>query len=52
MIEESLIKATQDRKIALYSHSGFWHCMDTFKDKEDLEHLWNTNPRWKIWDNR
>jgi len=51
MIEESLIKATNDGKISLYEHNGFWHSMDTYKDKEDLEHLWKTNPRWKIWDN-
>ncbi len=49
MIEESLIKASQDGKIALYAHNGFWHCMDTYKDKEDLEHLWQTNPLWRVW---
>ncbi len=50
MVEQALTKASQEGKIALYAHEGFWHCMDTYKDKEDLEHLWNTDPRWKIWD--
>ncbi|MFA6429861.1 MAG: sugar phosphate nucleotidyltransferase [Patescibacteria group bacterium] len=49
MIEESLIRATEDRKIAMYPHEGFWHCMDTYKDKEDLEKLWKSEPKWKIW---
>lgn len=49
MIEEALIEATRDRKIALYPHEGFWHCMDTYKDKEDLEKMWAADPKWKIW---
>ena len=49
MIEESLIRASEDRKIAMYPHEGFWHSMDTFKDKEDLEKLWQADPKWKIW---
>lgn len=50
MIEEALIDATRERKVALYPHEGFWHCMDTYKDKEDLEKLWTTDPKWKIWE--
>lgn len=49
MVEEALIEATRDRKIALYPHEGFWHCMDTYKDKEDLEKMWVADPKWKIW---
>ena len=49
MVEESLIKACADGKISLYEHEGFWHSMDTYKDKEDLEKLWNSTPHWKIW---
>ena len=50
MIEDALINASVDGKIAMYPHDGFWHSMDTDKDKEDLEKLWLDNPRWKIWD--
>ncbi len=32
-----------------YKHKGFWRCMDTLRDKEELEHLWQTNPIWKKW---
>jgi len=49
MFEEALVDATHDGKIALYGHEGFWHSMDTFKDKEDLEALWKTGPAWRIW---
>ena len=30
-------------------HDGFWKCMDTMRDKEELENLWSTNPKWKSW---
>ena len=33
-----------------YKHEGFWHPMDTLRDKRKLEELWATaNPPWKSW---
>ena len=33
-----------------YKHSGFWKPMDSLKDKNDLNELWNLgNAPWKIW---
>lgn len=33
-----------------YKHSGFWQCMDTMRDKEKLEKLWQDKiAPWKIW---
>lgn len=49
MVEYSLIDASKDRKIALHKYDGFWHCMDTYKDKEDLEKMWVEDPKWKVW---
>ncbi len=50
MIEEALIDASADRKIAMYPHEGFWHSMDTAKDKNDLEQMWRADPKWRIWE--
>ena len=50
MIEDAAISATNDRKMAIYKHDGFWHAMDTYKDKEDLEKMWKTDPKWKVWE--
>jgi len=36
-------------QIGAYKHNGFWKCMDTLRDKEELENLWNTQPLWKKW---
>jgi glucose-1-phosphate cytidylyltransferase len=50
MIEWVLQKLVKQRQVAMFRHAGFWHCMDTFKDFEHLNKLWNTgNASWKIW---
>jgi glucose-1-phosphate cytidylyltransferase len=28
---------------------SFWQCMDTFKDKQTLEELNQTDAPWKVW---
>lgn len=33
-----------------YKHNGFWHCMDTKRDKDNLERMWESGSApWKIW---
>jgi glucose-1-phosphate cytidylyltransferase len=33
-----------------YRHTGFWSCMDTLKEKNILEEMWNSGQvPWKIW---
>lgn len=32
-------------------HTGYWQCMDTLREKEKLEELWNSGKApWKVWD--
>lgn len=39
------------RQLAAYTHKGFWQCMDTVREKEQLEKLWNKGQApWKVWD--
>jgi len=38
-----------DKEIIAYKHHNFWKCMDTIRDKEELEYLWQTDPQWKKW---
>lgn len=34
-----------------YQHKGFWQCMDTMREKEMLEKLWDSGKApWKVWD--
>jgi len=44
---EHLAKTNQ---LAVYTHKGFWACMDTLRDRNHLEMLWQTQKApWKIW---
>lgn len=36
--------------LGIYKHNGFWQCMDTQRDREQLERFWkDNNAKWKIW---
>lgn len=38
-------------EIWAYQHEGFWGCMDTYKDTEVLNQLWNSGQApWRIWE--
>lgn len=45
-----LDKIASESQLVSYKHNGFWECMDTLKDKNNLNNLWNNNQaEWKIW---
>jgi glucose-1-phosphate cytidylyltransferase len=36
--------------LAAFRHDGFWHPMDTLRDKNVLEELWESGKApWKVW---
>jgi glucose-1-phosphate cytidylyltransferase len=40
----------KEKKLTAFKHNGFWHSMDTLRDKNNLENLWNSKKApWKIW---
>lgn len=47
---EPMERLARDGQLTVYFHEGFWHPMDTLRDKRYLENLWNTGEApWKIW---
>ena len=47
---EPLERLASEGQLAAYRHRGFWHAMDTLRDKNQLEALWNSgNAPWKVW---
>ena len=47
---EPLEKLAQERKLCSYYHKGFWKCMDTLRDKNQLEEMWEKGQApWKVW---
>lgn len=48
--QEPLNGLVRDGELIAYVHKGFWQCMDTMREKQNLEKLWETgNAPWKIW---
>ena len=40
----------RDGELFAYRHTGFWHAMDTLRDRNHLEELWLTGRApWKVW---
>lgn len=49
--QEPLRNLAKDGKLNAYEHSGFWHPMDTLKEKNELNEMWDKNQApWKIWE--
>lgn len=47
---EPLIALAKSGRLAAFSHHGFWQPMDTLRDKNHLEQLWESGTApWKIW---
>lgn len=45
-----LEKIANEGQLKIYKHSGSWACMDTIRDMDYLNKLWNDNKAfWKIW---
>jgi glucose-1-phosphate cytidylyltransferase len=48
--QEPIIHLVDEGELNCYKHHGFWKCMDTLKDKNDLNKMWDENKaEWKIW---
>jgi len=47
---EPLEKLAKDNQLNAFKHEGFWHPMDTLRDKNELEKLWaSPDVPWKVW---
>lgn len=48
---DSVERLAHDGQLMGYKHYGFWSCMDTLKEKNMLEELWNSGKApWRIWE--
>lgn len=46
-----LMRLVEEEQLAGYIHRGYWQCMDTLREKQQLEKLWESgNAPWKLWD--
>ncbi len=48
--EEPLNILSKNEDLTVFKHTGFWHPMDTLRDKNNLDSLWNKGKApWKVW---
>ena len=42
-------KLVEINQLSFFKHTGFWQCMDTYRDYQYLNELWKDKAPWKIW---
>jgi len=48
--KDILPKLAKSNQLRAFHHNGFWHPLDTLRDKINLEKFWNLkNTPWKVW---
>ncbi len=49
--KEPLQMLAKDNELVSFKHNGFWRCMDTKRDMDELNKLWkNDEASWKVWE--
>lgn len=47
---DPLENLAKDKQLTVYKHTGFWRPMDTLRDKNQLEEMWEAGKApWKVW---
>jgi glucose-1-phosphate cytidylyltransferase len=49
LVQEPFQRLIEKQALLAYRYSGFWQCMDTFKDKHHLDGLDQGTAPWKVW---
>src|SRR4029077_11510482 len=51
VLETGLLSRLAERgELAVYQHNGFWQCMDTYRETQFLNDLWERGAApWRLW---
>jgi glucose-1-phosphate cytidylyltransferase len=50
LVDAPLQRLIEARQVITVQHKGFWACMDTFKERQQLEDLWSRGAApWQVW---
>lgn len=50
LVEAPFQRLITEQQLMAYSHDGFWACMDTFKEKQQLDDLYSQGQApWEVW---
>ncbi len=49
--QEPLRRLARDRELACFCYQGFWQAMDTLRDRNELQRLWESGDApWRTWE--
>ena len=41
---------TRQKELIAFKHNGFWACMDTLREKKELNKIYKSKEKaWKVW---
>jgi len=49
-MEDGLIKLAKEGQLSIYGYEGFWKAMDTYREMEELNKIWNDKKPWAVWE--
>jgi glucose-1-phosphate cytidylyltransferase len=50
LVEEPFQRLIDEKQLLAYKYHGFWACMDTFKDKQQLDDMYSRGEApWEVW---
>ncbi len=50
LVEEPFRRLIAEEQLINYKHDGYWACMDTYKERQELEDLYSRgNAPWSLW---
>ncbi|MEI8341637.1 MAG: glucose-1-phosphate cytidylyltransferase [Verrucomicrobiota bacterium] len=48
--QQALPQLSSEGQLCAFQHTGFWQCMDTFREQQILEKMWQSGAApWKVW---
>ena len=48
--KDCLPKLVSKKQLIAFKHHGFWACMDTIREKNELNKIWKSKQKaWKVW---
>jgi glucose-1-phosphate cytidylyltransferase len=53
LVEEPFRRLIADGKLMAHPHEGFWACMDTYKERQELEDVYGRGKApWVVWNGK
>lgn len=50
LVDQPFKRLIDEKKLVSWEHKGFWMSMDTFKDKKNIDDIYDQgNPPWEVW---